>query len=182
MSIWTCQRCPFSSFACLTFVFCVALSELEAGGRANGILISACSQTDAFTHTNTHIQQLLIQVKQSHYRPGQALRVPGGRGSQMSRQSAHEGGKVVSPTRRPPSPQETFLVLNFVRGWVNPRAIVRPEELCQLKIPTTPSEIESETFRLVAQCLNQLRHQQRVQPVWNKPCCPWVQTATASLE
>jgi len=60
---------------------------------------------------------LEVKVKQSNYRLGQALRVPGGCGSQISRQSAHEGAKVVSPRHRSPlPPQEIFLVLICVLG------------------------------------------------------------------
>ena len=56
------------------------------------------------THTHTHIYIYIyislgiVEVKQSHYSSGQTLRVPGGWGSQISKQSAHDGGKFVSLT------------------------------------------------------------------------------------
>ena len=67
---------------------------------------------------------------------------------------SQEGGKVVSLMHRPLLPQKIILVLIAVRGWVDPRTIVRSEGLCQWKIPMTPTGIEPATFRFVAQNLN----------------------------
>jgi hypothetical protein len=92
-----------------------------------------------------------VKIKQSHYRPGQALRVPeveaprcpDNRHMKVVRLSALSTGRLY--------PQGILLVLISVRGWVNVRAIVRPEGL-----------IEPGSFQLVAQCHNQLRY--RVSP------------------
>jgi len=113
----------------------------------------------------------LVSVIQSLYRIGQALRVPEVWGSQISRLSACEVGRVVSPTHRPhlppPLTQEIFLVLISVRGRVDLRTIVRPEGFCQRKIV-----IELATFRVVAQCLDELRNSVPAVVNWWK-CYLW---------
>ena len=53
-------------------------------------------------------------VKKSHYRPGKALRVPGGCVSQISWQLAQEGGKVVSPTHWSPLPPRKYSWYSFL--------------------------------------------------------------------
>jgi hypothetical protein len=89
-------------------------------------------------------------VKLLHYRAGQVLRVPGGRVSRISRQLTHEVGKGVSRMHQPPLPPRRYLWYHSV--------IARPEELSQWKIQMTPTGIEPATFRLTAQCLQELCH------------------------
>jgi len=81
-------------------------------------------------HSNPYIHKGLTPVKKDGTAfPVQALTVPQGLGSQISRHLAHEGGKVVNPM--PFTPQIIFLVFISVRGRVGPTAIVWPEGLCQ---------------------------------------------------
>jgi hypothetical protein len=67
----------------------------------------------------------------------------------ICRQSADECGNIVSPTRQPPLPLGDTFGTHFCYRR-------RPERLNQYRISTAPSEIETATFMLAAQCLNQL--------------------------
>ena len=96
---------------------------------------------------------MLLNVKQSHYRPGQVLRVPGAWGSHISRQSAHGGGKVVSPRHQPPLFPRKYSWYSFLLEFesnLGPQC--GRKNLCQWKNPMTPSGIEPATFRLIAHC------------------------------
>jgi len=105
-----------------------------------------------------NVQSAYVKVKQSDYRPGQALRVPG---VCVSRFEDNRHIKMVGLSALKSSwlyPPKLFLVFISVRGWVEPMAFVRPEWLCQWKVSMIPAGIETANFRLVEQFLNPLRH------------------------
>ena len=109
------------------------------------------------------VAAVVVVVVKGKAIPLQAQRLPGGWRSQISRQSAHEGGKVVSPTHRPlltPRKYSRYSFLSETESTPGPQC---GHKDCQWKIPMTPSGIEPATFWLVAECLNQLRY--RVPPV-----------------
>jgi hypothetical protein len=63
---------------------------------------------------NEIVSTVKVKVKQTNCKPGQALRVSGGWGSQILRQSAHKGSNVVSPMHRPPLPPRKYSWYSFL--------------------------------------------------------------------
>jgi hypothetical protein len=66
-----------------------------------------------YRHGDGTNMMVKVKVKQSHYLPGNILKVPKVWGSQISRQSSHESGKVISPTHRPPLPPRNISGTHF---------------------------------------------------------------------
>jgi len=73
------------------------------------------------------------KVKQSLYRLPAGQRVPGGSESQISRQSAHEGGKVASPTHRSPLNPEYIPRAHFCYRLGRPQGNSAAGRIMQIK-------------------------------------------------
>ena len=92
---------------------------------------------------------------QAYYRPwgfqeDEAPRLQDSRHKKVVRLSALLNGRLYHPRGTPG--------IHSYWRLCRPQGHSRPEELCERKIKITPSGIESATFRLVLQCLKQLRH------------------------
>jgi len=88
----------------------------------------------------------------------QALRVPADRDSQISRQSAHEVGKVVSPTYRPPLPPRNIPGTHFCKKLSQPQGHSAAGRIMSMKDSNDTIGNRTRDLPAVVQCLNQLRH------------------------
>jgi len=99
------------------------------------------------------------KAKLSHYRSGQDLGAPGDGDYSEFPENRHMEVEMLSAVRTGRLySQDMSLVLVSVRGWVEPRAIVRPEGISNRKTWMPPLGIEPVNFQVVAHCPKQPRH------------------------
>ena len=114
------------------------------------LVMSQKKDTTAFP-----VGKVKVKVNQSRYRPAVAQRVLRKLRFPDFVTTAQDGGRLSALRTGRLYPQEMLQVLISVRGWIDPRAVVRSEGfLCQWKNPLTPAGIEPTTFRFVTEHLN----------------------------
>jgi hypothetical protein len=106
-----------------------------------------------FWGNSSHVHQV-VKGKQSHYRPGQSLRVPGGSDSQISRQSAH-GVRLSAVCTSCLYPPDNIPGTHFCYRLSQPQGH-SAARFTSLNNPTTSLGIKPLTFCFVVQYLNQL--------------------------
>jgi hypothetical protein len=96
-------------------------------------------QTANWTNSMLTVQ---VRGKAVPLQAEQALRVPAGWVDRLQDSRHMKAGGLSALFTGHLHTQKIFLVLISVRGWVNPRPILRPEGLCHWKIPMTPKHFK----------------------------------------
>jgi hypothetical protein len=118
-------------YECFYLRFVYSDGNNMAGARINLLWYQNIYFKIIATEARVVIREDTWLLKYPYYRPGQAFRASGGWGYKVV---------CLSVVHRPPLPvQEISLVLIYVRGWVEPRTITRPEGVIQWKILVTSS-------------------------------------------
>jgi hypothetical protein len=76
----------------------------------------------------------------------------------ISRQSAYEGGRVVSPMQRPPLPPGDIPGTHFCYRLIRPQGHSAAGRIKSMKNLNHPIGNRSRNLPPLAQCLNKLRH------------------------
>jgi len=109
------------------------LKKVASKGELRFCTSKQCSCNNEFVFSdgyssNSSMYYSFSCKNQSKTIPGQPWGFQEVEAPRISRQSAHEGDKVCQPYA-PAAFTPILLVLISVRGWVDPKAIVRPEGL-----------------------------------------------------